>query len=616
MDYYKSMDEQISRFCEKIREKPSWPFKVLDESKELMIKWAMEAQLLGSEDEMKDDNLPVVQAIRDLEAEARRIVALDYELRLGVQEPPQEGVSFDKIDYNVTNALKFARQSKYYITRPQLKEELGVFVTDDLVPVSLQSELLRSLDVLAQKEPKDMHPGSRGKVQDLIHPSLYPYKGAISQVHPGVTLPRLDDGVFRTKQSTLTDYTFESRYAWIPSIFHISEDGLDVSIKSYINGLGPRERYPDLYRLIEKLEEKEAQEEGEAKRRADFVEQQAREIGRIPEFHSLDRSAAAVPEKYRGKDLKVIVKAANYVLKPGQEYVGTWHMEGMPHEQIVASAIYYYQADPEIHDQGLSFRRRRDNDSDFPSNELYMHHDFDIDFVKDGAKVGDGEEEEEDEDEEDEDEDADDSEPEHDYPSDWEYTEYHGERQPRSTSDLPIFTDLGTVPATGVVTKSNQPTGRIITFPNWIQHKVGGISHSVSDPAAPALPATRRILCFFLVDENQTDGIDNDTAFYHGYVTSGLAGMNVLSSLDVPWQARPCNIATLHLLLSIAWKRLVGKDIPAELRNYIIAAAIEGTITREEAEKWRRELMVDRKIKGTSYRETRFWDGSYSLCEH
>lgn len=59
--------------------------------------------------------------------------------------------------------------------------------------------------------------------------------------------------MFKTKQSTLTDYTFESRYAWVPSVFHISEDGLDVSIKSYINGLGPRERHPDLYRLIEKV---------------------------------------------------------------------------------------------------------------------------------------------------------------------------------------------------------------------------------------------------------------------------------------------------------------------------------------------------------------------------
>ena len=46
---------------------------------------------------------------------------------------------------------------------------------------------------------------------------------------------------------------FESIYSWIPSVFRVSEDGLDVHIESYINGLGPREQYPVLYRVVEKL---------------------------------------------------------------------------------------------------------------------------------------------------------------------------------------------------------------------------------------------------------------------------------------------------------------------------------------------------------------------------
>lgn len=44
-----------------------------------------------------------------------------------------------------------------------------------------------------------------------------------------------------------------SQYSWIPSLFNISEDGQDVQIESYINGLGPRERFPRLYRVIEKV---------------------------------------------------------------------------------------------------------------------------------------------------------------------------------------------------------------------------------------------------------------------------------------------------------------------------------------------------------------------------
>jgi hypothetical protein len=46
---------------------------------------------------------------------------------------------------------------------------------------------------------------------------------------------------------------FNSPYSWIPSVFRVSDDGMDVHIESYINGLGPRDDFPVLYRLIEKL---------------------------------------------------------------------------------------------------------------------------------------------------------------------------------------------------------------------------------------------------------------------------------------------------------------------------------------------------------------------------
>lgn len=48
------------------------------------------------------------------------------------------------------------------------------------------------------------------------------------------------------------------------------------------------------------------------------------------------------------------------------------YISSQPHEQIVASAIYYYEADPSINDQGLSFRRRR-AETDFPNTEDYRH---------------------------------------------------------------------------------------------------------------------------------------------------------------------------------------------------------------------------------------------------
>lgn len=56
--------DDVLTFCDAIRKKPRWPFKLLDESKGLAAKWAMEAQLLNNEEAMNDGSLLVVQAIR------------------------------------------------------------------------------------------------------------------------------------------------------------------------------------------------------------------------------------------------------------------------------------------------------------------------------------------------------------------------------------------------------------------------------------------------------------------------------------------------------------------------------------------------------------------------
>ena len=44
-----------------------------------------------------------------------------------------------------------------------------------------------------------------------------------------------------------------SRLSWIPTVFRVAPDGAGVEIQSYINGLGPRESYPELYRLVEQV---------------------------------------------------------------------------------------------------------------------------------------------------------------------------------------------------------------------------------------------------------------------------------------------------------------------------------------------------------------------------
>jgi hypothetical protein len=90
----------------------------------------------------------------------------------------------------------------------------------------------------------------------------------------------------------------------------------------------------------------------------------------------------------------------------------------------------------------------------------------------------------------------------------------------------------------------------------------------------------------------------------------GLADIHVLSSVDVPSQARACNLPTLRFLLPVACRQRTHgrRTLPPELVEFIMAAALADSglgITREEAEIRRRELMADRKVGSVGVSEVR-----------
>jgi len=72
----------------------------------------------------------------------------------------------------------------------------------------------------------------------------------------------------------------------------------------------------------------------------------------LPHFETL------LNNNFKGRHLQVIVKACNYILGPKETYEGTWHVEGMSHENIIASGIYYYNTTG-ITGRGLGFRMKR-----------------------------------------------------------------------------------------------------------------------------------------------------------------------------------------------------------------------------------------------------------------
>ena len=80
----------------------------------------------------------------------------------------------------------------------------------------------------------------------------------VTKISPGVEAGDYEGSEhFYTELSTTAEYPTEDSYlstqSWIPSVFIVNENATDARIEGYINGLGRREYFPDIYRLVEKV---------------------------------------------------------------------------------------------------------------------------------------------------------------------------------------------------------------------------------------------------------------------------------------------------------------------------------------------------------------------------
>jgi hypothetical protein len=110
-----------------------------------------------------------------LSLEARRIYAHDHAIHLTSKHLPERAIDYDVIKVAVDQADHYLRTSQYGIDSPKLWEKVGACFADNVVPQVLYDELVRELDALAVLGLRDLHPGSGGKVHDVIHPSLCMY---------------------------------------------------------------------------------------------------------------------------------------------------------------------------------------------------------------------------------------------------------------------------------------------------------------------------------------------------------------------------------------------------------------------------------------------------------
>ncbi|PPQ74093.1 hypothetical protein CVT24_012938, partial [Panaeolus cyanescens] len=262
-------------------------------------------------------------------------------------------------------------------------------------------------------------------------------------------------------------------------------------------------------------------------RRQEWIESIRRVVRPEPgDFKPRETPSLNIREKYGKTGLQIIIKFANIVLTPEKPFYGggSWHVEGRLNEHIVATSLYYYSSE-NITPSSLNFRQQSNVDDAHNMDYEQEHHDW--------LEVIFGCENEE-----------------------------------------PGVQEIG-----GVDTRE----GRLLTFPNILQHRVGAFKL-----ADPTKPGHRKILALFLVDPN----------------------IKIISTAHVPCQRKDW------------WKEVALEQestglgqLPVELQNHIFDEVEGFPLGMDEAQALRLELMEERKAY-VQVQDATFQQYTFSLCEH
>ncbi|KAG9048186.1 hypothetical protein FS837_000532 [Tulasnella sp. UAMH 9824] len=283
-----------------------------------------------------------------------------------------------------------------------------VWESDELIPQELRTRLKLAAAVLENvpEEEKDWHPRSNNQVLDLVHPSLFCAVYGRTQhwdtSNGGRKLERLN-----AKKGDLEAWAYSKKFSWIPTDFQLGENGVPANALGYINNVHPKQ-HKDLTTVIECLvgrfsllwdkvltdihpdnndylpgREKvpgsyewtahpdhpqpywhDREKIGVEQFNRLWDEHDEHKIITLPTVNESGYRGSGQDITHRrstysiqGKVVQVIVKLANIHLTPEKpEYPGgSWHVEGMANERIVASGIYYYDSE-NITDTKLAFR--------------------------------------------------------------------------------------------------------------------------------------------------------------------------------------------------------------------------------------------------------------------
>ncbi|KAJ7119673.1 hypothetical protein C8R44DRAFT_878079 [Mycena epipterygia] len=268
----------------------------------------------------------------------------------------------------------------------------AIWYSDRIISDDVAQRLRTAASTLENvpENEKDWHPGSNGQVLDLVHPSLYCV--VYGRTHAYLPdKPRVPEHLLPVVVPTFEDregWMVSQAFCWMPSDFAVLADGSVKLVSPYINNLHPGKNQP-LYRVIEDIlagfipmfervlgeidkEQNVSLKEsgriehvyciwrmGKMCEEEEVDEEEVNEEATLPEasVYAGQLEKALSPISLRERTIQCIIKLANIHLTPENPNYegGSWHVEGMANEHIVASGIYYYDEE-NITESRLSFR--------------------------------------------------------------------------------------------------------------------------------------------------------------------------------------------------------------------------------------------------------------------
>ncbi|KAJ7216278.1 hypothetical protein B0H12DRAFT_1154159 [Mycena haematopus] len=278
----------------------------------------------------------------------------------------------------------------------------AIWYSDRLIPTDVLERLKSAVKTLEDipEEKKDWHPGTNNQVLDLVHPSLYCV--VYGRTHAYLPdKPRIAANFLPVRHPKPVSEFTSRVFAWMPSDFTVDSEGSVKLASPYINNLHPVLLRP-MYRVVEEVltafvplfervlgdsnreddrvafsederledidciwgsggkpypEDGPASDEDEDEFNEKFWAKIEKVLPKAKKYISGQLEGRFSPVSLRGRTIQCIVKLANIHLTPEQpKYAGgSWHVEGMVNERIVASGIYYYDEE-NITESRLSFR--------------------------------------------------------------------------------------------------------------------------------------------------------------------------------------------------------------------------------------------------------------------